>query len=41
MIVPLGIIKMAAAISFILFGLWTIRGDQLSGEDQRFQFSPF
>ena len=41
MIVPLGIIKVAAAISFILFGLWTIRGDQLSGEDQRYQFSPF
>ena len=41
MIVPLGIIKVAAAVSFILFGLWTIRGDQLSGEDQRYQFSPF
>jgi putative Ca2+/H+ antiporter (TMEM165/GDT1 family) len=41
MIVPLGIIKIAAAVSFILFGLWTIRGDQLSGEDQRYKFSPF
>ncbi len=41
MIVPLGIIKVAAAVSFILFGLWTIRGDHLSGEDQRYQFSPF
>jgi putative Ca2+/H+ antiporter (TMEM165/GDT1 family) len=41
MIVPLEVIKIAAAISFILFGLWTIRGDQLSGEDQRYQFSPF
>ena len=30
MIVPLGIIKVAAAISFILFGLWIIRGDQLA-----------
>lgn len=41
MIVPLGAIKVAAAVSFILFGLWTIRGDKLSGEDQRYQFSPF
>ena len=41
MIVPLESIKIAAAVSFILFGLWTIRGDKLSGEDQRYQFSPF
>jgi putative Ca2+/H+ antiporter (TMEM165/GDT1 family) len=41
LIAPMGIIKVAAAVSFILFGLWTIRGDQLSGEDQRYQFSPF
>ena len=41
MIVPLEGIKIAAAVSFILFGLWTIRGDTLSGEDQRYQFSPF
>jgi putative Ca2+/H+ antiporter (TMEM165/GDT1 family) len=41
LIVPLGIIKVAAAVSFIGFGLWTIRGDQLSGEDQCYQFSPF
>ena len=27
MIVPLEVIKIAAAVSFILFGLWTIRGD--------------
>ncbi|MEW6187444.1 MAG: TMEM165/GDT1 family protein [Thermodesulfobacteriota bacterium] len=40
-IVPMGAIKIAAAVSFILFGLWTIRGDKLSGEDQRYQFSPF
>ena len=30
-----------AAVSFVLFGLWTIRGDQLDGEDKRFSFSPF
>ena len=32
---------MAAAASFILFGLWTIRGDKLEDEDKRFNFSPF
>jgi putative Ca2+/H+ antiporter (TMEM165/GDT1 family) len=40
-IVPLDWIKVAAAASFILFGLWTIRGDKLEGEDKRFKFSPF
>jgi len=41
MIVPMEGIKIAAAVSFIIFGLWTIRGDTLSGEDQRYHFSPF
>jgi Ca2+/H+ antiporter, TMEM165/GDT1 family len=41
LIVPLEYIKTAAAISFILFGLWTIRGDKLSGEDKKYHFSPF
>ncbi|MFH0997487.1 MAG: TMEM165/GDT1 family protein [Pseudomonadota bacterium] len=40
-IVPLSTIQIAAAVSFILFGLWTIRGDKLEGEDKRFSFSPF
>jgi putative Ca2+/H+ antiporter (TMEM165/GDT1 family) len=40
-IVPLSTIQIAAAISFILFGLWTIRGDKLEGEDKRFSFNPF
>jgi putative Ca2+/H+ antiporter (TMEM165/GDT1 family) len=40
-IVPLSTIQIAAAVSFILFGLWTIRGDKLDGEDKRFSFSPF
>jgi len=39
--VPLSTIQIAAAVSFVLFGLWTIRGDQLEGEDKRFSFSPF
>lgn len=39
--IPLSTIQIVAAASFILFGLWTIRGDQLAGEDKRFSFSPF
>jgi len=39
--IPLSTIQIAAAVSFVLFGLWTIRGDQLEGEDKRFSFSPF
>jgi len=34
-------IQIAASLSFILFGLWTIRGDSLDNEDKRFNFSPF
>jgi putative Ca2+/H+ antiporter (TMEM165/GDT1 family) len=40
-VVPLSWIRIAAAASFIIFGLWTIRGDTLHGEDRRFSFSPF
>ena len=40
-IIPLAYIKIAASISFILFGLWTLRGDELHDEDKRFSFSPF
>ncbi|MHB8771243.1 MAG: TMEM165/GDT1 family protein [Syntrophales bacterium] len=40
-VVPVRYIQIAAAASFILFGLWTIRGDELKGEDKRFNFSPF
>jgi len=40
-IIPLSVIKIAAAASFILFGLWTLRGDELGDEDTRFNFSPF
>jgi putative Ca2+/H+ antiporter (TMEM165/GDT1 family) len=28
-------IQAAASLSFILFGLWTVRGDRLEGEDKR------
>lgn len=40
-IIPIQYVQIAAAASFILFGLWTIRGDKLKGEDRRFNFSPF
>jgi Ca2+/H+ antiporter, TMEM165/GDT1 family len=40
-IIPINYIKIAASASFIIFGLWTIRGDTLEGEDKRFSFSPF
>ena len=28
-------VKIIAAISFVLFGLWTLRGDTLDGEDKK------
>lgn len=34
-VVPMDIISFIAALSFILFGLWTIRGDKLEGEDKK------
>jgi putative Ca2+/H+ antiporter (TMEM165/GDT1 family) len=40
-LIPIQYIQIAAAVSFILFGLWTIRGDELNNEDKRFSFSPF
>ena len=40
-IVPMAYISIAAAASFIIFGLWTIRGDTLEDEDKKYSFSPF
>jgi Ca2+/H+ antiporter, TMEM165/GDT1 family len=40
-VIPLHYIQIAASASFILFGLWTLRGDTLNDEDKRFHFSPF
>jgi putative Ca2+/H+ antiporter (TMEM165/GDT1 family) len=34
-VIPMDIISFVAAVSFIVFGLWTIRGDALKGEDRR------
>jgi putative Ca2+/H+ antiporter (TMEM165/GDT1 family) len=33
--VPMSTINIAASAAFILFGLWTIRGDTLTSEDQK------
>lgn len=40
-VMPLSYIQIAAASSFIIFGLWTLRGDTLEGEDKRFNYNPF
>lgn len=34
-IIPMKVISLIAAFSFIIFGLWTIRGDKLEGEDKK------
>jgi Ca2+/H+ antiporter, TMEM165/GDT1 family len=34
-IVPMGLISFIAALSFVGFGLWTLRGDKLHGEDKK------
>jgi Ca2+/H+ antiporter, TMEM165/GDT1 family len=39
--IPLSYIQIVASTSFILFGLWTLRGDELHDEDKKFSFSPF
>ncbi len=39
--IPMNYIQIAAAISFIIFGLWTIRGDELNGEDKGCRYNPF
>ncbi len=40
-LIPLKTIQIIASASFILFGLWTLRGDKLNNEDKRFNYSPF
>jgi putative Ca2+/H+ antiporter (TMEM165/GDT1 family) len=34
-LIPMDVISFIAALSFVAFGLWTIRGDQLDGEDKK------
>ena len=41
-VLPLPFIMLIASLSFIGFGLWTLRGDTLSGEESRpSRFGPF
>ncbi len=40
-VIPLSYVQIAAAASFIIFGLWTIRGDELNGEEKATGRSPF
>lgn len=40
-IMPLQYIQIAGAAAFILFGLWTLRGDELKEGDKKSKFSPF
>lgn len=40
-IIPMNMVKIAAAVSFLAFGLWTIRGDKLEDEEnKRVKFGP-
>lgn len=39
--IPMHHVQIAASASFILFGLWTLRGDKLEGEDKKYRFNPF
>ncbi|MEW6335300.1 MAG: TMEM165/GDT1 family protein [Thermodesulfobacteriota bacterium] len=40
-VIPMQGVQVAASASFILFGLWTLRGDRLEGEDKKYKVSPF
>ncbi len=40
-LIPISYIQIGAALSFVLFGLWTIRGDELADEAKHNKFSPF
>ena len=35
LVVPASVLRAAAGLSFIGFGLWTLRGDQLAGNEER------
>ncbi len=34
-VIPLDVISFLAALSFIFFAIWTLRGDKLAGEDKK------
>ncbi|MDF2880332.1 MAG: rane protein [Clostridiaceae bacterium] len=33
--IPMNTVKMVAAVSFLVFGLWTLRGDKIDEEDEK------
>ncbi|MDP4088125.1 MAG: TMEM165/GDT1 family protein [Bacillota bacterium] len=40
-VIPMNAIKIAAGVSFLVFGLWTLRGDKIDDEeDKKFKFGP-
>ncbi len=40
-VIPMGIIKIVAAVAFLVFGLWTLRGDRIDEDETKKQkFSP-
>lgn len=39
--IPTFWVQIVASLSFIFFGLWTLRGDKLEGEEKRQGISPF
>lgn len=40
-IIPMNLLKVIAAVSFLIFGLWTIRGDKLDDEEnKKVKFGP-
>lgn len=39
--IPMYAIQLLAALSFVIFGLWTFRGDTLEGEDKKNYINPF
>jgi putative Ca2+/H+ antiporter (TMEM165/GDT1 family) len=40
-VLPIHWVKLAASVAFILFALWTVKGDHLEDEDKRQGRSPF
>lgn len=40
-VIPMDLVKIIAAVSFLAFGLWTIRGDKLDDEEnKKVKFGP-
>lgn len=40
-VIPMDVVKIVAGASFLIFGLWTLRGDKIDDEDKKkFKFGP-